>query len=66
MAFYERQLQLIYVKQQCIENVKTTKGNHLHEGVDDPLENDRWLEHKPATFVSEYKIDQDSMAAVLV
>jgi len=41
IAFCERQWALIHVEQQWAENVKTTEGHHLHERVDDPLQNDK-------------------------
>ena len=40
MAFCERQWALIHVEQQWQENRLTVEGEHLHEHVDNPFEND--------------------------
>ena len=40
MAFCERQWALIHMEQQWDENVLTVEGKHVHERVDNPLEND--------------------------
>ncbi len=39
-AFCERQWALIHIEQQWAENMRTVEGNHMHNRVDNPFENE--------------------------